>query len=508
MHITNLHNHFRVSSAGTSVMEGSNGFDSTYDIYLRPCSAEMLEIIRIQITSTNTDQITMSPSELTGTHFDNAECKYTVGISAVDDDLVEGNHYTTILHAVKNSTSGQEILLTDGTPLYAQNVLVQIYDNDHPGVVVIETNGVTATAELDATGKNAIGDVAFYEDEYTIRLTKEPAGNVDIIVSSVDVASDVDIDASPSGRDFSARKQVLVNGEEIHTVTFTPTNWYDGVVLQVTAIDDDIEEGADWLSVAPRPSNLGMIQGPLYISGGYSPYIPPLMMALMLPQESNPFEFVVPSGAAFDLSNEAVVETKQVDTITFNHQDTNKVGADATIIPTHLLGAGMLRDLIFLGGNFDGIHYEETELLVFNFGDGDDILYVNETAEAIHVVNLDNNNETSNDYVDVRALSGPMLINGGNGLDAVNVSSAEERKVDKIRALLMFDGGEDEDTDTLFLDNSGDTDQNDIFNVTRGLVEMESMVARDEAFASDTNPFLPRQSYLVSLALFAFVLII
>ena len=127
--------------------------------------------------------------------------------------------------------------------------------------------------------------------------------------------------------------------------------------------------------------------------------------------------------------------------------------------------------------------------------------------EAIHVVNLDNHNETSDDYVDVRALSGPMLINGGNGWDVVNVSSAEQRKVDNIRALLMFDGGDDEDTDTLFLDNSGDTDRNDIFNVTRGLVEMESMVARDEAFGSDTNPFLPRQSYLVGSVLLAFLLI-
>ena len=165
--------HAHVSPGGTSVMEGSNGFDSSYDIYLRPCSAEMLEIISVQMTPTNPDQITLSASELTGTHFDNAECKHTVSISAVDDDLVEGNHYTTILHAVSNGTSGQEILLSDGTPLYAQNVLVQIYDNDHPGVIVTETNGVTATAELDATGKSAIGEAVFYEDEYTIRLTNK-----------------------------------------------------------------------------------------------------------------------------------------------------------------------------------------------------------------------------------------------------------------------------------------------------------------------------------------------
>ena len=65
--------------------------------------------------------------------------------------------------------------------------------------------------------------------------------------------------------------------------------------------------------MAQRPSNLGMVRGPLVVSGGYCPHIPAFVMPLMLPHETNPFEFVVSSGAEFDPSNEDVDKLKQVD---------------------------------------------------------------------------------------------------------------------------------------------------------------------------------------------------
>ena len=61
-------------------MEGSNGFESTYDIYLRPCSEEMLDAIQVQMTTTNPDQVVLTPSELTGTNFANDECKTTITV--------------------------------------------------------------------------------------------------------------------------------------------------------------------------------------------------------------------------------------------------------------------------------------------------------------------------------------------------------------------------------------------------------------------------------------------
>ena len=102
---------------------------------------------------------------------------------------------------------------------------------------------MTTTSELTSTAQGIVGVASYYSDEYTMRLTKQPAGDVQIIVESTEVASDIDIITTPPGRDFSKRKQVYVNGVEMHSVTFTSTNWYQPQSIQVMAIDDSIEEG-------------------------------------------------------------------------------------------------------------------------------------------------------------------------------------------------------------------------------------------------------------------------
>ena len=128
------------SSGGTKVAEGSNGFESSYDVYLRPCSDEMLSVVQVEISSTVQDQISITPSELVGTDFDNGEeCKATVTVAAVDDNIVEGEHYTTIFHTVRNSTDGNVMMLTNESPVYVSNVLVTIYDDDTPGYVKVDT---------------------------------------------------------------------------------------------------------------------------------------------------------------------------------------------------------------------------------------------------------------------------------------------------------------------------------------------------------------------------------
>ena len=245
-----------------------------------------------------------------------------------------------------------------------------------------------------------------------MRLTAQPSGTVEIIVISTEVATDVDIAATPPGRDFTKRTQVLVNGQESSSVFFTPDNWHIGVTISVTAIDDSIEEGVDWLNFATQPSNLGLIQGPLIISGGDSPYVPQVGSPLMLPHESNPPEFIIPDGVVIDMTSELVFEENQVDTVIFNHQD-QMGSAEGTIVPYQFLGMGMIRDLIILGrGPFTGVIHEQMEVITFNFGEEDNMLYVNETTEAVHVVNLDSTDKVSNDIVFVYNLSGPMLING------------------------------------------------------------------------------------------------
>ena len=112
---------------GTAVLE--NGFNASYDVYLRPCSDDLLDIINVTMYQSVSGQIELNTSELLGADFNNSECKATVEVSAFHDGDSEGDHFATIRHEVLD-ISGLPILLTDNSPMLAANVLVQIYDND------------------------------------------------------------------------------------------------------------------------------------------------------------------------------------------------------------------------------------------------------------------------------------------------------------------------------------------------------------------------------------------
>ena len=227
-----------------------------------------------------------------------------------------------------------------------------------PGVIIRETNVATAVAETNKTLYDVV-DEDFYEDEYSIRLSRAPANGttVEIDVTSIAVAADKKGSMfTPIYRNTSERVQVEINGSVTTKLVFTSDNWSDEVLLRITAIDDEYEEGVDWLNFASQPSTLvrifccftlillfafsfnianlqlsgrlftaqGLIQGPIFISGGDSPYVPPLGNPLMLPNETNPDEFIVPPDADFSLleegfSNSLVLEENQVDTVIFNN---------------------------------------------------------------------------------------------------------------------------------------------------------------------------------------------
>jgi hypothetical protein len=68
----------------------------------------------------------------------------TVNIAANDDNLEEEDQYVNIKHFVSSRTNGKAILLADKITLLAENVLVQVYDDDIGGVIVHESNGIKA----------------------------------------------------------------------------------------------------------------------------------------------------------------------------------------------------------------------------------------------------------------------------------------------------------------------------------------------------------------------------
>ena len=124
-------------------------------------------------------------------------------VAANDDILEEGDQYVNIQHFVSR-TDGKAILLADNSTLMAANVLVKVYDDDIGGVIVRESNGITALMEMNKTDNinNAVPS-HFYNDEYYVRLTREPVGSVEIDILSIAVASDYN---------RTKRVQVYVNG--------------------------------------------------------------------------------------------------------------------------------------------------------------------------------------------------------------------------------------------------------------------------------------------------------
>jgi hypothetical protein len=110
----------------------------------------------------------------------------------------------------------------------------------------------------------------------------------------------------------------------------------------------------------------------------------------MLPDESNPDDFIVPPGVVIDDTNALVWEDHQIDTVVFNHLNAQgNLPAVGTLLPSQFIGIGMVQDLLIkTNGPYSGIIYNGIEVLTFNFGNEVDDIYVNETSEAIHLMNL------------------------------------------------------------------------------------------------------------------------
>lgn len=111
----------------TIVAEG--GFTADYDIYLRPCTQPMRDDTVLSITQSVASQVGLSIDSINGNAWGN-DCKVTVTVTAVDDEDQEGDHFVALGHVATNKTTGKPILLSDGSALYASNILVRIYDDD------------------------------------------------------------------------------------------------------------------------------------------------------------------------------------------------------------------------------------------------------------------------------------------------------------------------------------------------------------------------------------------
>ena len=154
---------------------------------------------------TNKTSMTFTPA--------NWSTPQTVVVSAVNDTLMEGDHTSTITHsAVSDDPTFNGAAVAP--------VVVNIEDNDVPGITVTESGGSTAVTEGGAT------------DSFTVVLKTEPnqgVGSDGKVYITITVADVVD--------------ETTVNGGGAVTLTFTTANWNTAKTVTVVAVNDTQVEG-------------------------------------------------------------------------------------------------------------------------------------------------------------------------------------------------------------------------------------------------------------------------
>ncbi len=189
--------------AGVAVIESGGSTDVTEDgatdtyqvVLIGPPTAA------VQVTISPDAQTTVLPTLLTfdGTNWDVPQ---SVTVSAVDDDVVEGLHTSTLAHSAASADPNYDGIAID-------DVVANVTDNDTAAVVVTESGGSTTVAEGGAG------------DSYELVLTSQPTATV-----TISVVPDAQTSALPG------------------VVTFDGTNWDTPQTVTVSAVDDDVAEGS------------------------------------------------------------------------------------------------------------------------------------------------------------------------------------------------------------------------------------------------------------------------
>ena len=147
----------RIIESGGSTTVSEIGVDDTYQIVLtQPPNAN------VTITLVNTENQLVAVDDANPSHDflvftpANWNIPQTVRVSAVDDETIEIFHRSSIRHV---SSSDDPVYDAVGM----RRVIVNIIDNDYPGVMIIPTDGATEVVEGGST------------DTYQVVLTFPPS---------------------------------------------------------------------------------------------------------------------------------------------------------------------------------------------------------------------------------------------------------------------------------------------------------------------------------------------
>ncbi|MCH9023100.1 MAG: hypothetical protein IID32_10110, partial [Planctomycetes bacterium] len=413
----------------TIVTEG--GPDDTYTVTLtrKPDSD-------VTVSLSHDQQITLSDESLLFIP-DDWDKPQTVTITANDNPLREGVHFSRINHIVASAD-------TDFDAVDVEHVTTTIYDNDTPSVLVTQSDGSTDVIE----GPN-VSDPSVRDDTYTLVLTQQPTSTITIDITPQSTKSQYFNDSGDLVTHHEI--QVAVSPSQL---TFDPENWDSPKTVTVTAIDDDFIDGGDVKAFAPVAKRVNLIRGPLTINGGEDPEADRSIPApIMLPGETDP----EPADPLPIHPNLLVNESAQTDTLNLFNNDA-VADQTGTLTNNRITGLGLGQDTT-IGDQFlpGGITYSAFENLNIHLGSGSDTFNVIRT----HDRNTTITSGPGADTINIRRIEGPTSIDSGPGNDIFNVGTnapATGGVVDRINDLLTIRGGTQQDTlnvdDTAEIDNT------------------------------------------------------
>ncbi len=161
-----------------------------------------------------------------------------VEVTPIDDPVAEGIHSDTLRYTL--TTIGGCDPLYDGRNV--PDVPIEITDNEVAGVALSKTSLVA-----DEGGRT---------DTYTVVLTSQPAGDVDVVITG-----DADVVPSAAGDIDTSATTV--------TLRFTTLTWNVPFVVTATAVDDLIAEGTPHTGVLT--STVSSVSDPAYNTFGATP---------------------------------------------------------------------------------------------------------------------------------------------------------------------------------------------------------------------------------------------
>jgi biopolymer transport protein ExbD len=182
-----------IAVAPTSLTVSEPEGTDTFSITL---SSEPADTVVVSVTTDG--QTTVSPILLTFTDLD-WNVQQSVAVTAVDDDVAEGQHSSAISQAASSSDENYDGIAID-------NVTAKVTDNDTIGVVVTPT-------EVQVAEGGAL-------QSYQVVLASQPTDTV-----TVSVTTDGQTTVNPT------------------LLSFTELKWNVPQTVTVTAVNDDVTEG-------------------------------------------------------------------------------------------------------------------------------------------------------------------------------------------------------------------------------------------------------------------------